>query len=105
MPTPTRQRSRPAARPQEPKSAWRLIEGDTNRVLVAIKKMLEQTGDDFFSVEFRIFESEGGTKKSAPKNRPSRRTAQKKKLGNVFTTFFTRRKKAKKTGKQAKRRR
>ena len=103
MPQPTRprQRQRPAARPQEPKSDWRLIEGDTNRVLAAIKKMLEQTGDDFFSVEFRIFESEGGEKKSPPRARPGRRTAKKKKSGNVFTTFFTRKKTKKSSGRAA----
>ena len=82
MPQPKRQRQRQrptaraqgsTARAQGPKTDWQIIEGDSNRVLAAIQKILESTGDDAFTVEFRIYESQRAKKAApAPRSRHAR---------------------------------
>ena len=72
----------PTATPQagQPKTAWRVIEGETRRILQVIEGILESTGDDTFEVEFRIHGS-ALTKPDSPKPgkqvRPKRTRARR----------------------------
>ena len=58
----------PTATPQagQAKTAWRVVEGETRRILKVIEGILESTGDDTFEVEFKIHRS-ARSKPGSPK--------------------------------------
>ena len=53
---PAKPTAKPAVKPQ-PKTQWRIIQGDCARILKTIQDSLENTGDDLFEIEFRIYKS------------------------------------------------
>lgn len=88
---PTEQQRRPAAPRGKPETPWRLIEGDSKRVLKTIELLLDRTGNDTFEVEFRIHRSSRSEKATPPARQ--RAVPPRRRKPGVFRTLFLRRRK------------
>ena len=85
---PARKAAANAAPNEQPKTDWILIEGSGRTVLKTIAGILRRSGDNSFSVEFRIFKS--SAEKPAPQ--PKQPRHRRRGLGSLTSIFVPRRK-------------